>query len=95
MSKPVECRNFPTPCPVSVRMPVLKVCITPVGSEQDDVGVLGEMCDLKLFQDILLVNREILCLFSGNVSIVLSNNYSDIYFVHFCNSLSSGNSVIK
>jgi len=45
------------------------------------------MCDLKLFQAILLVNFELLCLFSGNVSIVLSNNYSDICYVHFCNSL--------
>jgi len=73
----------------------LKVCITPVGTKQDDVGVLWEMCDLKLFLAILLVNVELLCLFSGNVSTVLSNVYSDICYVHFCNSLSSGNSVIK
>jgi hypothetical protein len=50
------------------------------------------MCDLKLFQAILLVNCELSCLFSGNVSTVLSN---DICYVPFCNSLSSGNSVIK
>jgi hypothetical protein len=56
----------------------LKVCITPVCSKQDGVGILWEMCDLKLFQTILLVNCELLCLFSGNVSIVLSNDYSDI-----------------
>ena len=73
----------------------LKVCITPVGTKQDDVRVLWEMCDLRLFQAILLVNVEVLCLFSGNVSIVLSNDYSDICYVHFCNSLSSGNRVIK
>jgi len=73
----------------------LKVCITPVGTKQDDVGVLWEMCDLELFQDILLVNVKLLCLFSGNVSIVLSNDYSDICYVHFCNSLCSGNRVIK
>ena len=53
------------------------------------------MCDLKLFQVILLVNCELLWLYSGNVNIVLSNNYLDICFVHFCNSLPSGNSAVK
>ena len=61
--------------------------VSHVCSKQDDVGVPWEVCDLKLFQATLQMNCELLCLFSGNVSIVLSNDYSDICCVHFCNSV--------